>query len=38
MKERLKKLITLSPLKITLFIIFLALILFFMDFTFLRFM
>jgi len=39
MKERLKKLITLSPpLKITLFIIFLALILFRMDFTFLNFM
>jgi len=38
MKKLLKKLITLSPLKITLFIIFLALILFFMDFTFLRFM
>jgi adenylate cyclase len=38
MKERLKKFLTISPLKITLFIIFLALILFFTDFTFLRFM
>ncbi len=38
MKERLKKWGAISPLKITLFIIFLALILFLADVTFLRFM
>jgi adenylate cyclase len=38
MRERLKKLASISPLKITLFIIFIALILFFMDVAFFRFM
>lgn len=38
MKERLKKWVAISPLKITLFIIFLALVLFFADVAFLRFM
>jgi adenylate cyclase len=38
MNERVKKWGAISPLKITLFIIFTALILFFMDITFLRFM
>jgi adenylate cyclase len=38
MNERLKKIFSVSPLKITLFIIFIALIMFFIDVPFLRFM
>jgi adenylate cyclase len=38
MNERLKKILSISPLTITIFIIFVALILFFMDVRFLRFM
>ena len=38
MNERLKKIFSVSPLKITLFVIFIALIMFFIDVPFLRFM
>jgi adenylate cyclase len=38
MNERVKKWVAISPLKITIFIIFIALIMFFVDVTFLRFM
>ena len=38
MKDRLKKMFSISPLKITLFVILLALVLFFLDVPFLRFM
>jgi len=38
MNERLKKILSITPLKIAIFIIFIALILFFMDVRFLRFM
>ena len=38
MREKIKKILTVTPLKIALFVIFLALVLFFMDVSFLRFM
>jgi adenylate cyclase len=38
MNERLKKILSMSPLKITLFVIFIALVMFFIDVPFLRFM